>query len=70
MKPVLLVIRDGWGENHNPKHDKFNAVKLANGRHAVAPLPIGRLLHFCTGALAPICTFAPELAHLLLASLP
>ena len=30
MKPVLLVIRDGWGENHNPKHDKFNAVKLAN----------------------------------------
>ena len=30
MKPVLLVIRDGWGENHDPKHDKFNAVKLAN----------------------------------------
>jgi hypothetical protein len=30
MKPVLLVIRDGWGENHNPKHDAFNAVKVAN----------------------------------------
>jgi len=28
-KPVLLVIRDGWGENHNPAHDKWNAVKLA-----------------------------------------
>ena len=35
MKPVLLVIRDGWGENHNPQHDKFNAVKLAN-------LPVSR----------------------------
>ena len=29
-KPVLLIIRDGWGENHNPAHDKFNAIKLAN----------------------------------------
>ncbi|MGA2052798.1 MAG: 2,3-bisphosphoglycerate-independent phosphoglycerate mutase, partial [Opitutales bacterium] len=28
-KPVLLVIRDGWGENHNPADDRFNAVKLA-----------------------------------------
>lgn len=28
-KPVLLLIRDGWGENHNPQHDAFNAVKLA-----------------------------------------
>lgn len=28
-KPVLLVIRDGWGENHNPAHDKFNALKQA-----------------------------------------
>lgn len=28
-KPVLLLIRDGWGENHNPAHDAFNAVKLA-----------------------------------------
>ncbi len=29
-KPVVLVIRDGWGENHNSAHDSFNAVKLAN----------------------------------------
>ena len=29
-KPVLLVIRDGWGSNHNPAHDACNAVKLAN----------------------------------------
>jgi 2,3-bisphosphoglycerate-independent phosphoglycerate mutase len=28
-RPVLLVIRDGWGENHNHEHDSFNAVKLA-----------------------------------------
>ncbi len=35
MKPVVLIIRDGWGENHNHAHDKFNAVKLAN-------LPVSR----------------------------
>ena len=28
-KPVVLIIRDGWGENHNSDHDSFNAVKLA-----------------------------------------
>jgi len=27
--PLILVIRDGWGENPNPGHDAFNAVKLA-----------------------------------------
>ncbi len=27
--PLLLIIRDGWGENPNPEHDAFNAVKLA-----------------------------------------
>jgi 2,3-bisphosphoglycerate-independent phosphoglycerate mutase len=27
--PFVLVIRDGWGENPNPEHDSFNAVKLA-----------------------------------------
>jgi 2,3-bisphosphoglycerate-independent phosphoglycerate mutase len=37
MKPVLLVIRDGWGENHNPAHDAFNAIKVAN-------LPVSRRL--------------------------
>ena len=29
-RPVLLVIRDGWGANHNSEHDSFNAVKLAD----------------------------------------
>ena len=28
-RTVVLIIRDGWGENHNPEHDDFNAVKLA-----------------------------------------
>lgn len=28
--PLVLIIRDGWGENPNPSHDSFNAVKLAN----------------------------------------
>ncbi len=27
--PLVLVIRDGWGENPNPQQDRFNAVKLA-----------------------------------------
>jgi 2,3-bisphosphoglycerate-independent phosphoglycerate mutase len=27
--PVVLVIRDGWGENPHPEHDAFNAIKLA-----------------------------------------
>jgi len=27
--PLVLIIRDGWGENPNPQHDAFNAVKLA-----------------------------------------
>ena len=25
-----MVIRDGWGENHDASLDKYNAVKLAN----------------------------------------
>ncbi len=29
-RPVLLVIRDGWGANHNNEHDAFNAIKLAD----------------------------------------
>ena len=29
-KTVLLVIRDGWGANHNAAQDKFNALKIAN----------------------------------------
>lgn len=27
--PVVLIVRDGWGRNPHPEHDKFNAVKLA-----------------------------------------
>jgi len=29
-KPVVLIIRDGWGENHDASLDKYNAVKIAN----------------------------------------
>ena len=28
-KPVVVIVRDGWGRNPNPEHDAFNAVKLA-----------------------------------------
>ncbi len=28
--PLVLIIRDGWGENPNAEHNPFNAVKLAN----------------------------------------
>ncbi|MEC9373067.1 MAG: 2,3-bisphosphoglycerate-independent phosphoglycerate mutase [Planctomycetota bacterium] len=27
--PFVLIVRDGWGENPNPDHDSFNAIKLA-----------------------------------------
>ena len=27
--PLVLIIRDGWGQNPHPEHDAFNAVKLA-----------------------------------------
>lgn len=30
IKPVVLIIRDGWGENHDASYDAYNAVKLAN----------------------------------------
>ena len=29
-KPVVLIVRDGWGRNPNASHDKFNAVKLGH----------------------------------------
>ena len=29
IKPVLLVIRDGWGKNPHPEQDAYNATKLA-----------------------------------------
>lgn len=27
--PLVLIIRDGWGQNPHPEHDAFNAIKLA-----------------------------------------
>ena len=27
--PVVLIIRDGWGQNPHPEQDSYNAVKLA-----------------------------------------
>jgi len=30
LKPVVLIIRDGWGENHDSSLDQYNAVKIAN----------------------------------------
>jgi 2,3-bisphosphoglycerate-independent phosphoglycerate mutase len=35
-KPTILIIRDGWGENNNPNHDPFNAIKQANTPHTDA----------------------------------
>lgn len=29
-RPVVLVVRDGWGRNPHPEHDEFNAIKLAD----------------------------------------
>ncbi len=29
-RPMVVVVRDGWGRNPNAEHDAFNAVKLAN----------------------------------------
>jgi len=29
-KTAVLIIRDGWGENHNSEQDSYNAVKLSN----------------------------------------
>ncbi len=28
-RPVVLIVRDGWGHNPNPEHNDFNAVHLA-----------------------------------------
>src|SRR5712671_4870734 len=27
--PLVLIVRDGWGQNPHPEHDAFNAIKLA-----------------------------------------
>lgn len=28
-RPVVLIIRDGWGSNHNSAHESFDAIKIA-----------------------------------------
>ncbi|MFW6388157.1 MAG: 2,3-bisphosphoglycerate-independent phosphoglycerate mutase [bacterium] len=28
-KPVVLIVRDGWGRNPNSEHNEYNAVRLA-----------------------------------------
>src|SRR5436190_7224101 len=33
-RPLVLIIRDGWGENPHREMDSYNAVKL--GKHPVA----------------------------------
>lgn len=30
VKPTVLIIRDGWGENHDKSLDKYNAIKQSN----------------------------------------
>ncbi len=37
-KPVVLIVRDGWGRNPHREHDRFNAVKLARTPHCDALL--------------------------------
>ncbi len=37
-KPVVLIIRDGWGVNPDPTQSKFNAPMQAN-------VPCDRMLH-------------------------
>ena len=27
--PLVLIVRDGWGENPHPQHNEFNAIRLA-----------------------------------------
>jgi len=29
-KPFVLIIRDGWGYNPDPKEDAYNATKCSN----------------------------------------
>ncbi len=37
ITPTMLIIRDGWGENHHSEQDAYNAIKLAN-------IPVSRKL--------------------------
>ena len=48
-KPVVLIVRDGWGHNPNPEHDPFNAIKLADTPRSDALLERypSTLIHTC-----------------------
>ena len=35
-RPVLILVRDGWGTNPHPEHDDFNAIELADTPHCDA----------------------------------
>ncbi len=28
-RPLVLIVRDGWGRNPHPEQDAYNAIKLA-----------------------------------------
>ncbi len=47
--PLVLVIRDGWGQNPHPEHDSFNAVKLARTpvAHRLMEMYPTTLIHTC-----------------------
>ncbi len=47
--PLVLIVRDGWGENRHPEHDRFNAVKLA------ATPVADRLTRECPATLIRTC---------------
>lgn len=51
MDPVVLIIRDGWGENHNPDHDAVNAVKLARTPVAKRLREVGLRTEIAAGGL-------------------
>lgn len=42
-RPVVLIIRDGWGSNPDPSQDKFNAIKQA--KHPVDDLLMAEYPH-------------------------
>ncbi|HTV49246.1 MAG TPA: 2,3-bisphosphoglycerate-independent phosphoglycerate mutase, partial [Phycisphaerae bacterium] len=48
-RPLMIIVRDGWGENPHPEMDAYNAVKLA--RHPVDDMLMSTypnaLIHTC-----------------------
>ena len=39
-RPVVLIVRDGWGRNPNPEHDEFNAIQPTFLQHADGRLQV------------------------------